>query len=479
MKSKIMHRLVGYFSIILLLFAFIVGILYLFLFSGHTIEINKQSLKDRAVSISDKLSDFIQHEKGTNSKQGYGAYIKSLNDIAIGDIWIVDRKAKTIDLGYGNQTLSYEELPKEASGLIETVFEGEVAINEYFSGFFQSPAITAGAPIYDKEGKVVAAVLLHADVSGMNHGIIDGIKILLLALICALIASFFGAIMLAKRFIKPLKCIEETTKKLTNGIYTARTDINQNDEIGAVASNMDILAERLQIAENRRRKYDKMQQDFIATVSHELRTPVTVIRGSLELLHDGVIKSDEMKEYFGHMLNDSIHLQRLVNDLLELSKLQNEDYIMETTEVNIIEVLEDSIRSLRGLAMEKDLKILVKNNIQQYMMYGDYGRLRQMFIIVFDNAIKFSDNGNHIDVNCNELQEGICIEIKDYGIGIASKDLEHIFEKFYHVDNAKNKSGSGLGLTIAKKIAQRHGFMLKCQSLENKYTTFCFIRKNK
>ena len=143
-------------------------------------------------------------------------------------------------------------------------------------------------------------------------------------------------------------------------------------------------------------------RDFVANISHELKTPVTVIRGSLEALCDEVVTdSEQIKSYHRQMLNESIYLQRLISDLLDLSKLQNIDFKIEKQELNLCDILSDAIRSAGHLANEKNIEIRQIFDAQSLEVAGDYGRLRQMFLIILDNAVKFSPAGSEINVSLN------------------------------------------------------------------------------
>lgn len=133
--------------------------------------------------------------------------------------------------------------------------------------------------------------------------------------------------------------------RLGEGDYSARTQVRQRDEIGQLAGTIDILAQRLAEVDHQREELDRMRDDFIANVSHELRTPVAVLRGSVELLADGTVDDPaEIQEYYGQMLGESRHLERLVNDLLELSRLQNAQFRLETAPVDLRDVLRDAAR---------------------------------------------------------------------------------------------------------------------------------------
>jgi signal transduction histidine kinase len=235
---------------------------------------------------------------------------------------------------------------------------------------------------------------------------------------------------------------------------------------------MDILSQRLSEAEEERKRVQKQRQDFITNISHELRTPVTVIRGSLEALSDGVVTDSEMiNEYYKQILNESKSLERLINDLLELSRLQNVDFKIEMQELNICDVLKDSLRSASNLARQKNINIQYNSDKDVFLTKGDYGRLRQMFLTVIDNAIKFSRENKSIYITLKDNQ----ITIRDEGIGISEKDLPNIFDRYYSVKSDENKTGTGLGLTIAKQIALRHNIELFAESKLSEGTSFVFV----
>lgn len=478
MKNKITKRLIIYFSIVLLIFTIIITILFVAIFGRYSKNIRKSELKQRAIAISETLSDYFSnnYKKGNrNGKGGYGAYIKFLDDIAMSKVWIVDRQAQTINIGNGHNIIQYSELPNVANILIQKVFEGEISFSSSFSELLDAPSITVGAPIFNNNKEVVAAVLLHGEIEGFEKTYKIGIFILILCLILALVLSTCIAIILSIRFVKPLKQMDIAAQKLIEGDYTIKTNINQNDEIGVLASNIDELSKRLYEISLENKKLDELKKDFISNISHELRTPVTVIRGSLEALYDGIITDElQVKEYYEQMLSDTIHLQRLVNDLLELSRLQNIDFSIEMRELNLIDVLSDAIRSVKRIALEKQVSIVFENNNFIAIMQGDYHRLRQMFIIVIDNAIKFSKTNNKIDIKVYINNATCKIDIIDYGCGIKEEDLPYIFERFYHVKSQQNNMGTGLGLAIARQIAVRHDIQIVCTSTVDVKTIFSF-----
>ncbi len=473
MKNKIAFKLIVYFSVALLLFSLIIGGIFMTIFKRHTMELHKKDMENRASAITLTLSEFLEggnHGMGMGKGQ-YGAYFRFLDEIAMSDVWIVDENMDLITIGRMSQKhYNYADLPGDAEAVVKEVFQGNTTFSEGFSDLLDSPTLTLGKPITAR-GKVVGALLLHSPVEGLTAAVYKGFRILLISLVIALLLSFILSTLLALSFTKPLNKMKNSAVRLAEGDYNVKTEINQNDEIGELAKTIDILSEKLDYASKESEKLNKLRNDFIANISHELRTPVTVIRGSLEALHDGIITDrDKIVEYYEQILNESIYLQRLVNDLLDLSRLQNQDFRIEMSELNLCDVIDDVIRSGQNIAQMKDIEIRKEFDSGVCMVQGDYGRLRQMFFIVLDNSIKFSPINSDVRIT---LKEGT-VSIIDKGPGIPKDDLPYVFERFYKVKSNKNAEGTGLGLAIAKQIADRHNIKLSVKSMVGEGTEFIF-----
>jgi signal transduction histidine kinase len=475
MKNKMAFKLTLYFSATLVLFSIIIGSVFMILFRNHSMTLQKNELEKRAVKMAATLSEFMDTPNPgmgmMGGRQGYGAYIRFLDDIAMTDVWIVDKNLQILTTAsMASQYYTYGDLPENADAVVKEVFEGNTTFSEGFSSVLDTRTLTLGTPIKTADG-VVGALLLHSEISGLNESISLGFKILVLSISIALALSIILSILLALSFTKPLKKMKNTAIELANGHYSAKTNVFQKDEIGELAATIDILSNRLDLASHESEKLLKLRRDFIANITHELRTPVTVIRGSLEALCDEVVtEPTQVKSYHQQMLNESILLQRLVNDLLDLSRLQNTDFNIEMQEINLCDILKDVVRSAGRIAQLKNVQIKQQQDTELCLVRGDYGRLRQMFLIILDNAIKFSNPDATVEVVLKDKK----VSIIDTGIGIAQQDIPYIFDRFYKVKSEENKNGTGLGLAIAKQIADRHNTTVKVNSTEGKGTEFIF-----
>lgn len=505
MKNKIALKLTLYFSAVLVVFALIIGGVFYQFFKEHTVDIKKQEMRVRAEKIADVLSDNMsrmeqRHGAGiANSK-----FITYLDNVTQDFVWVVDsernltvnkermRRAHNPKMHHRSSFFSvgdmpepprfsgppktpkeaYNRMPPQVKAKVEHCFQGQGFVLEEYNPMLDGIMLTVGQPVYGENGQIKAVLLLHSPVEGLREAVWEGLRILFISLLAAAVLGMLLAVLFSWRFTKPLNIMKNIAERLAERDYSARSNISQQDEIGELARTLDELAGRLQLADEESQKLEKLRREFIANISHELRTPVTVIRGSLEALRDGVVtEQEDVQEFHEQMYKESLFLQRLINDLLDLSRLQNTDFPIEKAPLNMVDVIHDAVRSSRQLGAEKRLQITSSVDEDCYMLNGDYGRLRQMLMVFLHNSIKFSPEGSELRL---EL-EGNRLRIIDHGCGIKPEDVPHAFDRFYKARNEHNKSGSGLGLAIAKQIAQRHDMELELTSKVGEGTTITVV----
>lgn len=246
--------------------------------------------------------------------------------------------------------------------------------------------------------------------------------------------------------------------------FTFSPIIDSHERVaGSVALVQDISkSERL----------EQLRRDFVANVSHEFRTPLTVIRGSVEALVDGTVENNEdIQRYHQRILSETRGLERLVGDLLELSRLQSGKIKIEKHEIHIPNLINDLIKSLQTIANQKDIKILYQSDPDIPPYLGDYDRLRQLFLIFLDNAIKYSPPDTIITVESRQIEKHtLSIMIRDQGYGISAEELPYIWDRFYKAEKSRKGLGTGLGLAIAKHLLELHNGIVSVQSEQGKGT---------
>jgi len=487
MKNKILFRLITYFVTTFLVFSLIIGIVFSTFFARHNLNVHKVELEKRAVNVAGTLSEMLEGATDGQARQGtgYGAYRRFIEDISLNEVWVVDRGLNPISCGSEHHdntdhTELWKELPDWTINAVIRAIDEKRLISESSNTLSQAPVIITAMPIIMDDGNVLgAALLLSHHVSDVAEITRSGVMILILSMGAAVIISVFIAVILSSRFTKPLGMMKATALRISGGDYSVKTGVKQPDEIGELAAVIDDMAGRLEASLQEQIKFDNMRRDFIANISHELRTPVTVIRGSLEAICDEVV-SDPAKidEYHNQMFSESVYLERLVSDLLDLARLQNPDFSIEFSDLDLKDVMEDVIRGMKRIAEPKNVNLIFDCTGRDFSAIGDYSRLRQMLIIIIDNAIKFSPDGKTVDIILSETESGKCIIIRDEGCGISPDDLPFVFERFYKQRSEENKTGTGLGLAIAKQIADRHGISIKITSNQGEGTEFAFDYDN-
>lgn len=220
------------------------------------------------------------------------------------------------------------------------------------------------------------------------------------------------------------------------------------------------------------KKMENMRRDFVANVSHELRTPITSIRGFAETLLDDDFDDEEGRKEFLHIIyNESNRMQLLIEDLLTLSRLEQDNFQLVLNDINIGELLKDIIFSYEIKAKEKNLTI--DFSVEEGLSFkAERGKVKQIFINLLDNAIHYTPEGGSVSLLIKSIEENILIQVSDTGIGIDQEALPRIFERFYRIDKARsrNTGGTGLGLAIVKHIVDVHEGKIEIESEVNNGT---------
>lgn len=223
---------------------------------------------------------------------------------------------------------------------------------------------------------------------------------------------------------------------------------------------------------------ENMRRDFVANVSHELRTPLTLIQGYAEALGEGLaVDEGSRQEMVGIISEETNRLQRLVNDLLDLSKMQSGNLQLCAGPVNIPGLLERAIHPFRPLARERNVKLKLEAGENLPKLIGDEDRLAQVLINLLDNALRYTPPEGVIELGAAGKGGGVEIWVRDSGSGIPDQELPYIFERFFKVDKSRRRgtAGTGLGLAIAKSIIQAHGGTIRAESKPDKGTVFFII----
>ena len=282
----------------------------------------------------------------------------------------------------------------------------------------------------------------------------------LLALGCILIISFivFSNLYFMKSIVTPVRQIGATAKRIAQGDFNARIQKSNDDEIGQLCDNINDMAVELGAAE-------KLKNEFISSVSHELRTPLTAIKGWAETLQGGGMDSGTYEKGMNVIIRESERLSGLVEELLDFSRMQNGRMTLMMEKIDLLAELGEAVYMFSDRAEAEHKFLLYEEPAMLSPVLGDINRLRQVFVNIIDNALKYTAEGGTVEITAKEQTGFIRVVISDNGCGIPAEHLPNVKKKFYKANQTVR--GSGIGLALADEIMKLHGGQLDIESHEN------------
>ena len=479
-RRSILIRLLFLSAALLLAFAASLGVLYNALQRRQLLRHYAQRMQRDAYVISQNLSellapsayDTLDENRFIVGEENLAPYLALTESLTGCNVYLLDAQHNVTGSFDGVvQQLKRPLLPGYLEQSVALGFMGKTPfVHANIDGELH---LTTCMPVMDEQSRVLGVVLLESTLRKLGYTQMPTGAILLMSCVISFALSVPLAFALSRVFTRPISRVQQVALALANGEYDTRTQIHRQDEIGSLAGSMDILAERLEEARRLDEQVHAQQQELFSNISHELRTPVTVIRGSLEALRDGVITGEaDVRTSYDQMLRESCWLQRLIQDVLELSRLQNTEYSLAASTFGLAELLGDVAMSARALCESKGVVFLCEEPGEDVSFTGDYARLRQMLLAVADNAVKFTGPGGRVRLWLDGRHSAI--GISDEGVGISPDELPHIFDRF-HTTRDSSYDGTGLGLSIVQEIARRHGVRIDVQSEPGQGTTFLFL----
>ena len=322
--------------------------------------------------------------------------------------------------------------------------------------------------IYDTKGDAIGAyrwvTSLKAAYSKINITMVLIIVIALSVLgLCAFSGLFFIKAMIAR-----LRLMGNITRKIAGGDFKVRIEDENNDEIGELCENINNMASELETAET-------MKNDFISSVSHELRTPLTAIRGWGETAKMSLgTDEDLVARGLDVVLSEADRLSGLVEDLLDFSRMQSGRMIVNNVQPADISHLLCMVADMyTELAIKQGIELSYTPPVQSSIVMADTDRLKQVFINVIDNAVKYTEKGGLVLVAQTQEEGCVRIVVKDTGVGIPAEDVDRVKEKFFKSN--KTVRGSGIGLAVADEIIKQHNGLLLIESTEGVGTTVTIV----
>lgn len=292
------------------------------------------------------------------------------------------------------------------------------------------------------------------------------IALALVALLIAFLMLLSGNYFI-NSIVVPVKQITESANKIAKGDFDIRLESGHNDEIGQLAGAINSMAGELADSE-------RVKNDFISTVSHELRTPLTAIRGWGETLQDcGAEDREIMQKGMGIIISETERMCGLVEELLDFSRIQSGRMKMSFAQVDLPTVVSDSVELFAERCTREEKTLVYKKPTGIESITGDGDRLRQVFVNIIDNAIKYTDAGGAITVSVLADRDYVRVAVRDNGCGISAEDIKRVSRRFYKAN--VTRSGFGIGLAVAEEIVNLHHGELTIDSKEGEGTVVTIV----
>lgn len=293
---------------------------------------------------------------------------------------------------------------------------------------------------------VVLLMLFFSHWGWIDEAEFNRLPLFVFAISSVLVGTILAA-MFSRAPLKPLRAVMDATDRIADGDYSVRLNLEHPEEFRALSEKFNHMAQELGSVE-------MLRSDFVNSFSHELKTPIVSIRGFAKALKWDDLTDDERNEYLDIIIHESERLCDLSTNVLLLSKFEQQTILTDTKPFNLTEQIRQTVALLYSRWNEKQLEIEL--DAEDFTYTGNSDMLRQVWINLLDNAIKFSPEKGKIIFTLSREKDGLCITCRDQGAGIPPEIAAHVFDKFYQGDAAHHAKGNGLGLSIAKRIVELH-----------------------
>ena len=451
----------------------VLGSVMMVFFSGYTKNDKRKLLTQSANSMASITSAVDITNSGT--PQLLGLFVQSFSLNIDADIFVTDLEGTVLFGAYANSTsrvgtqfTPFESVPPD---IVACAAAGSFSGTGRKNGIYKDPYYVIGVPLYASTGDKtpVGAVFAATNATTLTEYQFAAFQMFLIAAAAAFVLAFCVVGLFSYRLVKPLRQMSAAAKSFGNGDFSMRVPVTSSDEIGQLALAFNNMADSLSNSES-------MNRSFVANVSHELKTPMTTIAGFIDGILDGTIPPDMQNHYLQLVSEETGRLARLIQNMLDLSKLESGEYQVNARMFNIWETLtgvalsaeqriNDGMIELEGLTMDE--KVLV---------YADPDLIHQVAYNLLDNAIKFTPAGGTIRFHVEKLGPEVEVSIWNSGQGISPEALPYVFQRFYKEDRSRglHARGAGLGLNICKVLVNLSGGQIRVESQQGEWCRFVF-----
>ena len=417
----------------------------------------EQALAGRADELLNWLSTGGQYNSSSEFMGIVRGYIEVFPDKNQMEIMALDRNGQVFITSTGFVPDQDQEMPDYEEALQNPVGDGKW-VGKLNTG---EKAMAITRVIRDNNGGLLGSVRYLVSMEMADQQISLVILILVAAgMFIMLLLTLSGAYFI-RSILVPVRQLSQSARQIAQGDFAVRIDKPKDDEIGDLCDAINDMAGELGAAE-------QMKNDFISSVSHELRTPLTAIKGWAETLQEGA-DPDTAEKGMKVIIREAERLSGLVEELLDFSRLQNGRMRLLVSKLDILSELDQAVYMFTDRARTEQKQLNYEETTVLPPVYGDVDRLRQVFVNIIDNALKYTSPGGTISVSSREDSGWVRVVISDTGCGIPAEHLPNVKKKFYKANQLVR--GSGIGLAVADEIVRLHGGSLEIESQEGVGTT--------
>ena len=441
-------------------------VFFILVVSITTLSLMVQSSTYNGIELSlagraDELLNWLFINAGQSSSSSFSGivrdYIEDFQDKNNMEIMALDQNGRVFITSTGFEPDQDQKMPDYEAALRSSSGAGKW-VGHLDTG---EKAMAITRVVRDENGGLVGSVRYLVSMERADQQISVVILILVAAGLFIMLLLTLSGVYFIRSIVVPVRQLSQSARQIAQGDFGVRIEKAKDDEIGQLVDAINDMAGELGAAE-------QLKNDFISSVSHELRTPLTAIKGWAETLQEGAGPETTAKG-MNVIIRESERLSGLVEELLDFSRLQNGRLRLIVSRLDILSELDEAVYMFTDRARTEHKQLHYEETTALPPVYGDVDRLRQVFVNIIDNALKYTSPGGTITVSSREDNGWVRVSIRDTGCGIPAEHLPNVKKKFYKANQLVR--GSGIGLAVADEIARRHGGSLDIQSQEGVGTT--------
>lgn len=476
MFKSVFTRYITVFSLIIGVSFLILMLIFSAMLNNYTLE-SKQYMMEKAALNTEEvikiLSDYLANENFNEAIIKYNDRIlATINENAkYADAFVVVTDKN------GNVLISSEnyKVLHGLQGISKEIIDSAVAVNNQFTfstlNIYENPYRNFIRVIYNSHNQIDGIVFVSSETNSENNLSSKMSTLVIAAGLWVFLAALLAVYYISRKISEPLKEIARAATFFSVGKMDVRVSVSGEDEVADLSRTFNNMAESLQHLE-------KQRATFISNISHDLRTPMTSITGFVDGILDGTIPKERQEHYLEIISSESKRLSRMVNTLLEISRIESRDLSVNMKEYNLSEQVRLIILSFEQKISNKKIDVEFNTNTDDdIFVNADMDAIHQVIYNLCDNAVKFSNENGLITISLFlDKDKKVYVKIRNTGTGISKEDLPFVFERFYKTDRSRglDKSGMGIGLFIVKTIINKHGEDIRVNSIENEFCEFEF-----